>query len=484
MTQKEVQFCVEGGIKSALQPNNAEKKKDSTNGSVFLVKEQNADALTPTKNFLKTTFPIITGVATLYLAEFYMKNVFKSKSINFPVPLFLMTTFFLGLIGIDSLSSKSSESVVKFFLPSLAFIKTMLPIFFVPPLVVLPLKYHLISGKLAPLLTFILLGMISSLLSSAYLSETLKNIFKSKPWKKQYGSTRRYVGDSSDTNSATIKQASFELPEPSAPLAIMILSVLLNKFGSQSLKLFSMKSFGISSTLFSFLFSKKVIPKSLSNIFHPIILCAILTGLLQQGFGLLSGLTTRSVLLNYFSPVLLGPGNILSSMLGPAVISFGLQLYIYRNMLFTNSIRVMFTTIFSALFGLFSSAGIARMIGFNTLESALSPLTRCITTPLALAGAKLTGADPSLTAFIVVLTGIFGATFSDNILSKSKINDPISVGLSVGASSHGIGCSTLVHDDVKFASSVVSMSLTGLWTVFFMSNPILRNLLINIAKPV
>ena len=153
-------------------------------------------------------------------------------------------------------------------------------------------------------------------------------------------------------------------------------------------------------------------------------------------------------------------------------------------MLFTNSIRVMFTTIFSALFGLFSSAGIARMIGFNTLESALSPLTRCITTPLALAGAKLTGADPSLTAFIVVLTGIFGATFSDNILSKSKINDPISVGLSVGASSHGIGCSTLVHDDVKFASSVVSMSLTGLWTVFFMSNPILRNLLINIAKPV
>ena len=54
------------------------------------------------------------------------------------------------------------------------------------------------------------------------------------------------------------------------------------------------------------------------------------------------------------------------------------------------------------------------------------------------------GADLSITAFIVILTGVLGASVSKNILSSLGIEDPLSVGLAVGASSHGIG------DDLHF----------------------------------
>ena len=112
----------------------------------------------------------------------------------------------------------------------------------------------------------------------------------------------------------------------------------------------------------------------------------------------------------------------------------------------------------------------------------MSPLTRCITTPLALAGGKLTGADPSLTALFVVLSGVLGASCSKTILSNVNIDDPISVGLSTGASSHGIGTASLVNEPKKFASSVVSMTLTGLWTVCFLAAPNIRAKLIDVAS--
>ena len=95
----------------------------------------------------------------------------------------------------------------------------------------------------------------------------------------------------------------------------------------------------------------------------------------------------------------------------------------------------------------------------------------------------MTGADTSLTALLVVLTGIFGSTCSQTVLQKLKVSDPVSVGLSVGASSHGIGTATLSKDPVKFSASIISMTLTGLWTVVLLALPSFRNILVGIARP-
>jgi len=166
-------------------------------------------------------------------------------------------------------------------------------------------------------------------------------------------------------------------------------------------------------------------------------------------------------------------------MLGPAVISFGLQLYQYREMLSQNLRRVLTTTFISSAIGIGSSVALVKLVRLSPLECALAPLTRCITTPLALSGAQLTGADPSITAIMVVFTGILGASFSERILSLVCVSDPVSVGLSVGGAAHGLGAASVAYDPVKFASAVVSMTLTGFWTVLFLAQKGFRNNLIN-----
>ena len=88
---------------------------------------------------------------------------------------------------------------------------------------------------------------------------------------------------------------------------------------------------------------------------------------------------------------------------------------------------VTITTGLSAFFGLVSSASLSRLVKLKPAETAFACLTRCITSPLALAGAKLTGADPSLSAFLVVITGIMGASFGEAFLKSIGVEDDVSV---------------------------------------------------------
>ena len=53
----------------------------------------------------------------------------------------------------------------------------------------------------------------------------------------------------------------------------------------------------------------------------------------------------------------------------------------------------------------------------------------------------------------------------------------------MGASAHGLGTAALSYDPVKFAASVVSMTLTGVWTVAMLVHPGVRSHLLQLAKP-
>ena len=46
-----------------------------------------------------------------------------------------------------------------------------------------------------------------------------------------------------------------------------------------------------------------------------------------------------------------------------------------------------------------------------------------------------------------------------------KIEDPLSQGIALGGAAHSLGASALVDNPVKFSSAIVSMCLTGFWTV-------------------
>ena len=81
-----------------------------------------------------------------------------------------------------------------------------------------------------------------------------------------------------------------------------------------------------------------------------------------------------------------------------------------RKLVADNAAEVAVGTVASSLTGVFGTALAARAIGLRgTL--ALSTVPRCITTPLAIAVSGMIGGEPSLSAGMVVVTGLLGANF-------------------------------------------------------------------------
>jgi hypothetical protein len=69
----------------------------------------------------------------------------------------------------------------------------------------------------------------------------------------------------------------------------------------------------------------------------------------------------------------------------------------------------------------------------------LSLAPKSVTTPIAMGVAERIGGMPSLTAVLVIITGIIGAIIAGNVFSIMKLGDAAIRGFSIGVASHGIG---------------------------------------------
>ncbi len=97
--------------------------------------------------------------------------------------------------------------------------------------------------------------------------------------------------------------------------------------------------------------------------------------------------------------------------------------------------------------------------------SIISVAPKSVTTPVAMGISEKLGGVPSLTAVLVILTGIIGAMFGPSILSWLNIRDPSARGMAMGAASHGIGTArALQENEVTGAFSGLAMGLNAIAT--------------------
>ena len=89
----------------------------------------------------------------------------------------------------------------------------------------------------------------------------------------------------------------------------------------------------------------------------------------------------------------------------------------------------------------------------------LSLASKSVTTPIAMEVTQVLGGIPSLTAAIVVITGLIGAIIGFKTLSIGHVNNPMALGLSMGAASHALGTSTAMERD-QFVGAYASLGLT------------------------
>lgn len=111
-----------------------------------------------------------------------------------------------------------------------------------------------------------------------------------------------------------------------------------------------------------------------------------------------------------------------------------------------------------------SAVGIAWLLGASK-ATLISLAPKSVTAPVAMGIAEKLGGEATLTAVLVILTGIVGGVFGTTALHLVRVREPKAVGFALGVASHGIGTARALHvGEVAGAFSGLAMGLNALAT--------------------
>lgn len=155
-------------------------------------------------------------------------------------------------------------------------------------------------------------------------------------------------------------------------------------------------------------------------------------------------------------------------LLGPATVALAIPLYRQIQIIKRAFLPITLSLAIGSLTGILSAVAIALILGGDTTV-VLSLAPKSITTPIAMAVSEQIKGLPSLTAVVVVLTGVTGAVMGDYILNKLKIEDEMARGLAFGVAAHGIGTAHAIQaSQIAGAFAGLAMGLNGLLTAIIM----------------
>jgi predicted murein hydrolase (TIGR00659 family) len=151
-------------------------------------------------------------------------------------------------------------------------------------------------------------------------------------------------------------------------------------------------------------------------------------------------------------------------LLGPATVALAVPLYRHLPMLRRCWPAVLIAVVVGAGVAAFSAVAIAWSLhGSEPILLSLAP--KSVTTPIAMGIAERIGGIPSLTAVLVVMTGMVGGVCGSWILDLVRVKSPAARGLALGVASHGIGTARAMQmGEISGAFAGLAIGLTGLAT--------------------
>jgi len=179
-----------------------------------------------------------------------------------------------------------------------------------------------------------------------------------------------------------------------------------------------------------------------------------------------------------------GAGDHLLNLLGPSVVSFAIAVYSRKKLLSENLLVVISAMLISSAGGLFGTAAFVRAINLGGKNGALvrlSVLSRNITTALAMAVTAILEGNIAIASSVVVLTGIFAATFGRTILDIFGIKDPVTRGLAIGSAGQGLGVASMAPETDAFPFAAISMVLTAVCATTLVSIPAVKDAIVKVA---
>jgi predicted murein hydrolase (TIGR00659 family) len=163
-------------------------------------------------------------------------------------------------------------------------------------------------------------------------------------------------------------------------------------------------------------------------------------------------------------------------LLGPATVALAVPLASQVRRLRRSWLALTVALLTGSLTAAGSAVGIAWALGASpAVLASLAP--KSVTTPIAMGIAEQLGGLPTVTAVLVILTGIVGAVFGSQLLRLVRVRDPVSTGFAIGLASHGIGTArAFALGETAGAFSGLAMGLNGLATAILL--PLLYALLV------
>ena len=161
-------------------------------------------------------------------------------------------------------------------------------------------------------------------------------------------------------------------------------------------------------------------------------------------------------------------------LLGPATVALAVPLYRQFARVRKSAPALLTSLVLGSLAAAGSAVAVAWVLGASE-QTLISIAPKSVTTPVAMGISERLGGLPSLTAVMVILTGILGAMLGPPILNLLRIRDWAARGLAIGVAGHGIGTARAVQiNEVAGAFAGLAMGLNALATAILL--PILIRL--------
>jgi predicted murein hydrolase (TIGR00659 family) len=213
---------------------------------------------------------------------------------------------------------------------------------------------------------------------------------------------------------------------------------------------------GLTITLMAYSFAHRLYLKSDSNpLLHPVLVSATL---------LISFLLiTDTSYQDYFKG-----SQYIHFILGPATVALAIPMYQQISKIKKLWLPITVTMVSGVSVAAMSSIFISRFLGAS-LETQMSLAPKSVTAPVAMGISEQIGGLPSLTAALVVITGILGAILGTKILHGLKLKDHSIKGIAMGITAHGIGTARAFQVSSEMgAFSGLAMALATFTTAFIL----------------
>ena len=151
-------------------------------------------------------------------------------------------------------------------------------------------------------------------------------------------------------------------------------------------------------------------------------------------------------------------------MLGPATVALALPLYANLARVRRAALPMLAGLLAGSVTAVISALAIARALGVEgSVLASLAP--KSATAPVAFGISESLGGQPTLTAVLVLLTGIIGAIVATPLLNALGIRDWRARGFATGVAAHGIGTARAfqVHETAG-AFAGIGMGLNAVLT--------------------